>query len=82
MPFAIGMREGVRQPLQELVGLIVVDGEREIEMRRKPVAAFPFLARPERCDGCGECVRLCPTDALQVVSEILLSRSTGPATIQ
>jgi ferredoxin len=30
--------------------------------------SFPYLAQPERCDGCGECGEQCPVGALSVFS--------------
>jgi NAD-dependent dihydropyrimidine dehydrogenase PreA subunit len=30
-------------------------------------ASFPYLARPEACDGCRECVVQCPVSALELV---------------
>lgn len=37
---------------------------------RAPVAmgTFPYLARPERCDGCDACVRECPVSALTLLA--------------
>ena len=34
-----------------------------------PVAmmSFPYLARPEQCDGCMDCVRECPVSSLALV---------------
>ena len=28
---------------------------------------FPYLASPEKCNGCGVCVRECPVNALELL---------------
>jgi len=40
---------------------------------------FPFLAAPERCDGCGVCVRECPTVALELRTTADPAPHTAPA---
>lgn len=30
---------------------------------------YPYLARPDSCDGCGLCVRECPGQALDLLAE-------------
>ena len=30
--------------------------------------SFPYLVKPERCNGCGECQEQCPVGALSVLS--------------
>jgi ferredoxin len=32
-----------------------------------PPDVFPYLGAPERCDGCGLCVRECPVSALVLI---------------
>jgi len=38
------------------------------EREPEPMMTFPYLAVPERCNGCGACVRECPTSALELLT--------------
>jgi ferredoxin len=35
----------------------------------QPMTSLPYLAAPDRCDGCGDCVDQCPAIALTLISE-------------
>jgi ferredoxin len=32
------------------------------------MASFPYLAQPQRCNGCGQCVQQCPASALLLLA--------------
>jgi ferredoxin len=37
------------------------------EKQPEPMMTFPFLAEPEDCDGCMDCVKECPAVALEII---------------
>ena len=41
-------------------------GDRTAEPRPAAMMTFPYLASPQRCDGCNDCVRECPVGALEL----------------
>jgi len=44
----------------------------------KRLAAYPYLATPARCDGCGLCIRECPVSALTWMDVPLETNCKGP----
>jgi len=42
------------------------------EVRAAPMT-FPYLAHPERCDGCGECVAQCPVTVLTLAARAVFT---------
>ena len=50
----------------------------------KGMLTFPYMARPELCDGCLECVRQCPVEVLtirQVVKRTSIPATVSPITV-
>lgn len=39
----------------------------QAEQPAENMMTFPYLARPERCNGCADCVRECPVNALELL---------------
>ncbi len=66
---AIGMRTSARQGVERHSGVCA----------RPKYETFPFLATPEECDGCLECVRECPVSAIAIRARrsLALARMTS-----
>jgi ferredoxin len=39
----------------------------EAERPAEEMMTFPYLASPQRCTGCADCVRECPVNALELL---------------
>lgn len=66
-PRAIDMRvdktTGVEGSFDTLVRLQAFDSTEEAKQK---MMTFPFLAIPQLCDGCLDCVKECPVSALEL----------------
>jgi len=64
-PDAIAMRvHGAANVEGSVQAHLLLPASRGAERPPEPMGTFPYLARPERCDGCDACVRECPVGAL------------------
>ena len=63
-PRAIDMRLSMPEPVEGRVLTYVHLSDDEDSP--VPMMTFPFMALPSACDGCGECVRECPVNALEL----------------
>lgn len=77
-PLALDMRSWnarwtVEGPVLTVLGL---RSARNAEAPLARMATFPYMAKAERCDGCMECVRQCPVEALEIA---MIARRSSPA---
>lgn len=63
-PCAIAMRVHRAGRVEGTVRAHLLLASHGAERPPETMGTFPYLARPERCDGCGACVRECPVGAL------------------
>ena len=62
---AIAMRLNKSKPVEgDALTFVLLQTLHNLEMPPQPKMTFPYLAQPEFCDGCGDCVKECPTSAL------------------
>ncbi len=64
-PRAISMRTAGRRSVEGACLTLSFLGSSD----EPSLMTFPYLAMPERCDGCGLCVQQCPLPALQLLGE-------------
>lgn len=64
-PHAIGMRLNKSRSVEgDTLTFVLLETLHNWEMPPQPKMTFPYLAQPEFCDGCGDCVKECPISAL------------------
>ncbi|HVB97840.1 MAG TPA: 4Fe-4S dicluster domain-containing protein [Candidatus Dormibacteraeota bacterium] len=62
---AIALRPAKATPVEgDALTFLLLRTPRNFETPLQPKGTFPYLAQPELCDGCGDCVKECPTGAL------------------
>ena len=67
MPRAISMRTSVSRTVEgKLLTHLHASLDRTMEAVVESAMTFPYLAIPDQCDGCSDCVQGCPTLALQL----------------
>lgn len=66
-PLAIGMRTDTGRSVEgSFLSYLLLDSRANRERPPSPMATFPYLAEPDACDGCRECVVQCPVGALEL----------------
>ena len=76
---AIAMRLARSRPVEgDALTFLLLQTAHNAEMPPQPKGTFPYLAQPELCDGCGDCIAQCPTGAL-LLAVVEGSRATGGA---
>jgi NAD-dependent dihydropyrimidine dehydrogenase PreA subunit len=63
--YAIAMRLDKSKPVEgDALTFVLLQTLHNLERPPQLKVTFPYLAQPEFCDGCGDCVKECPTNAL------------------
>jgi ferredoxin len=79
LPQAIAMRiNGSNRIEGEILTYLGLHGTHGAEQLPRELMTFPFLFRPDRCDGCGLCVKECPVLALGLSGEADLALQEMP----
>ena len=67
MPNAIDMRVNKGTTIEgvELI-YFALNGETNTELPPVKMMIFPFMCKAENCNGCADCVKECPTSAIEI----------------
>lgn len=69
-PRAIAMKTHKARTVEGAPSYPALGGPANPERAPEPMMTVPYLAAPERCDGCGQCQAQCPTDALTLIARV------------
>lgn len=76
-PGAMGMRRWNSRTVEGAhLSYLRLRTKRNPEIPPAGMMTFPYLARPERCDGCMDCVQECPVTALSLTLRNRMGEST------
>jgi NAD-dependent dihydropyrimidine dehydrogenase PreA subunit len=68
-PRAIALRLAKASPVEgNSLTFLLLETTHNSEMTLQMKGTFPYLARPELCDGCGDCIEQCPAGALVLLA--------------